>query len=103
MSKPVNPSVGECECPIKGCTAVARVKHYKGNAEADRYIECPVHGVLRGQGVRFMHAFDAWIGQAMAGKPAPAPAVATAAADNQPAPEAAPERAGALAGMWGFK
>jgi len=62
MPKPVNETVGHCECRTKGCSNVADVRHQKGHPNGARYIVCPVHGVDRATGNRdAQSALDEWI------------------------------------------
>jgi len=48
VPKPINPTIGTCECSMKGCTEIADVRRMKNNGPL--YLVCPEHGVIRPPG-----------------------------------------------------
>jgi len=48
VPKPINPTIGTCECSMKGCTEIADVRRMKNNGLL--YLVCPEHGVIRPPG-----------------------------------------------------
>jgi nucleoid-associated protein YgaU len=104
---PANPKIADIVCPLGGCAAEVRqikpsaTSLRKNRYAGAKYIVCPVHGKIGGDGKPAMNDYIEQNAVTVQPTQAPAPAQASAPAPADP-PAADPPPADRAAGGWGF-